>query len=293
MFRKTLFVVLAIGFVTSLVLQAQGGIEIKKGEVYVSGENPGIRLLMKEGADPSTEVSFWRVIYSPAGIGHVCYVTSDITGDGPSSDDVRVALTDNDALADYLSKDIMSVFNKVYVENPFPKSRATFQKSGDTRKEWKETIKSDKYTVELLWRDFYTPFLIDVTGGRPVPVRHHVDVHPRQERRCRHQRQEGRRHSVSRADGCDAKQLRVSGVLGDLGEIIRRPPRGCAEGQRQVRYDGSRRSRVVRNPGTAARLASNSPPSGSVQPTAVIALECLRRYCQVVARHPISTPKML
>ena len=164
-FRKTLFVVLAIGFVTSLVLQAQGGIEIKKGEVYVSGENPGIRLLMKEGADPSTEVSFWRVIYSPAGIGHVCYVTSDITGDGPSSDDVRVALTDNDALADYLSKDIMSVFNKVYVENPFPKSRATFQKSGDTRKEWKETIKSDKYTVELLWRDFYTPFLIDVPVG--------------------------------------------------------------------------------------------------------------------------------
>lgn len=165
MFRKTLFILFAIGLVTSLVLHAQGTVEIKKGKVYVSGENPGIRLLMKEGAPPSTDVSFWRVIYSPVGMGHVCYVTSDITGNGPSSDDVRVALTDNNALADYLSKDIMSVFNKAHVENPFTKSRATFQKSGDTAKEWKETVKGDKYTVELIWKDFYTPFLIDMPVG--------------------------------------------------------------------------------------------------------------------------------
>ena len=164
MLRKTLFILFAVGFATSLVLQAQG-IEIKKGTVYVSGENPGIRLMMKAGAAPTTDVSFWRVIYSPVGMGHVCYVTSDITGNGPSSDDVRVALTDNDALADYISKDIMSVFNMEHVDNPFTKARATFQKSGNTSMEWKETIKGDKYTVELVWRDFYTTFLIDIPVG--------------------------------------------------------------------------------------------------------------------------------
>ena len=167
MLRKTLFILFAIGLATSFVLQAQSAGDIKTGKVYVSGENPGIRLLMKEGAAPSTDVSFWRIIYSPVGMGHVCYITSDITGNGPSSDDVRVALTDNDALADYLSKEIMSAFSKAHVENPFTKYRATFQKSGDTLKEWKETIKSDTYAVELIWRDFYTPFQLDVpVGGR-------------------------------------------------------------------------------------------------------------------------------
>ena len=164
MLRKSLFTLFAIGFATSLALQAQD-IQIKGGAVAVSGENPGIRLMMKEGAPAATDVSFWRVIYSPAGMGHVAYVKSDLTGNGPSSDDVRVALTDNNALADYISNDIMVVFNREHVERPFPKARATFQKSGDTSKEWKETVKGDQYTVELTWRDFYTPFLIDIPVG--------------------------------------------------------------------------------------------------------------------------------
>ena len=154
---------LLLGAVSVVLAQETGG--IKEGKVYVSGENPVIRLSMKEGAAPVTNVSFWRVIYSPAGIGHVCYVTSDPTGNGESPDDIRLAFTDNDALLDYLSKQIMSAFDKVYVERPFPAVRARFQKSGDTLKEWKETIKSDKYTIELLWKDFYEPFLLDTPAG--------------------------------------------------------------------------------------------------------------------------------
>lgn len=164
MLRNTLFILFAVGFTTSLVLQAQG-IEIKKGTVAVSGENPGIRLMMKEGAPAATDVSFWRVVYSPVGMGHVAFVTSDLTGNGPSSDDVRVALADNNALVDYIGRDIMSVFNKAHIEKPFTIVKATFQKSGNTSKEWKETIKGGTYTVELIWRDFYTPFLIDMPVG--------------------------------------------------------------------------------------------------------------------------------
>ena len=166
MLRKIAFVLLGIGLLTSLVLYAQSG-DTKAGKVSVSGENPGIRLLMKEGGTPITSTSFWRVVYSPFGMGHVCYLTTDITGNGPSNDDLRAAFTDNDQLADYISKEIMTVFDKVYVEKPFTKVKASFQKSGDTVKEWKETIKSDKYTIELIWRDFSEPFLIDTpVGGR-------------------------------------------------------------------------------------------------------------------------------
>src|SRR6185437_213537 len=68
----------------------QGGIKI--GKVYVTGENPVIRLLDKPGGTPLTFASYWRIVWSPVGPGHICYLT---TGDGKSSADLRVALTDN------------------------------------------------------------------------------------------------------------------------------------------------------------------------------------------------------
>ena len=36
-------------------------------------ENPFIRLSPKDGEPNSTEASYWRIIFSPAGPGHVLY----------------------------------------------------------------------------------------------------------------------------------------------------------------------------------------------------------------------------
>jgi len=157
-----LILVLALS-VCAFAQQDESG--VKYGKVYISGENPVIRLSLKEGDPAATEVSFWRVIYSPAGMGHVLYIKSDIAGDGKTADDIRTAFTDNEKLLDYLSKQIMSAFNKVYVEDPFPVQKATFTKSGDTLTAWKETIRSDKYTIELAWKDFYEPFQLDTPAG--------------------------------------------------------------------------------------------------------------------------------
>jgi hypothetical protein len=65
---------------------------VKVGKVYVTGENPGIRLLDKEGGTVLTAVSYWRLIWSPAGPRHVAFVT---TGDGKSPGDLRLAFVDN------------------------------------------------------------------------------------------------------------------------------------------------------------------------------------------------------
>jgi hypothetical protein len=143
---------------------------VKRGKVSVSGENPVIRLSFKEGEAAVTDASFWRVIYSPVGMGHVLFLRSDIAGDGKTPDDLRIAFADNEKLADYLSRQIMSAFNKVYAEDPFPVQRATFTRSGDTLTEWKETVKADKYTIDLVWRDFYEPFQLDTpVGGATNP----------------------------------------------------------------------------------------------------------------------------
>ena len=148
--------------ILSAMSNAQDGPKVRGSKVYVSGENPFIALSMKAGDRPLTNVSFWRVIYTPAGRGHACFVTSDITGNGPSSDDIRAVFTDNENLVDYLTKEIMSAFDRSYIEKPFSKIRATFQTKGDTLKEYREIVKSDKHTIELVWRDFYPSLLIDI-----------------------------------------------------------------------------------------------------------------------------------
>lgn len=147
--------------------RGQAPSDVKDGKVAVIGENPGIRLATKEGAAPSTAVSFWRVYQSPAGMGHVCFVTSDVTGDGPTPDDIRLAFTDNAKLADYVATQLMTAFDKAYGEKPLPVRTARFERSGDTATAWTETLKAEGYTIDLVWRDFYEPFAIESRAGVP------------------------------------------------------------------------------------------------------------------------------
>ena len=165
---------LQIGIATSMLLvvpalalaQAAGGVQngVKIGKVFVSGENPVIRLLDKPDGTPLAVASFWRIIWSPVGAGHVCYVT---TGDGKSPGDLRVALVDNQKLFDYLTNDILGTYDKSYLERPFKTIQATFSKSGDALTDWKEVCRSEQYTVELVWRDFYPAFQLDTPTGGP------------------------------------------------------------------------------------------------------------------------------
>jgi hypothetical protein len=140
---------------------------VRDGKVAVIGENPGIRLATKEGAPPSTSVSFWRDSHSPARVGHVCFATSDTDGAGPTPDDVRLAFTDNENLADYVATQLMTAFDKAYGEKPFPVRRARFERRGDTSGAWAETLTADGYTIELVWRELIEPFLIESKAGVP------------------------------------------------------------------------------------------------------------------------------
>ena len=161
-------------FLPGLARAQGGGVQdgVKVGKVYVTGENPGIRLLDKENGVSLTVVSYWRIVWSPVGPGHVCYVT---TGDGKSPDDVRIALTDNRKLYDYLTQQIMVVIDPLIPQRPYTVMQAmindpgqgTFNESWDIMKERKVTCASDKYTVALVWRDFYEPFQVDTPVGGP------------------------------------------------------------------------------------------------------------------------------
>src|SRR5580658_3904588 len=69
------------------------------GDVVLTGQNPFMMLFSGDGP-PSSIVSFWRVHFSPAGVGHALYVRSEITGGAP-----RI-YADNVPLARYIQSEI-------------------------------------------------------------------------------------------------------------------------------------------------------------------------------------------
>src|ERR1044071_1955274 len=95
---------------------------VKVGKVYVTGENPVIRLLDREGGEVLTNASYWRIVWSPHGAGHVCYLT---TGDGKSSSDLRIAFVDNRKMYDFLTQEIMKVLDNSIAQRPFTVVQAT------------------------------------------------------------------------------------------------------------------------------------------------------------------------
>lgn len=168
--RALIAVFTVFGLLLPVLAGAQTGTVrdgVKVGKAYISGENPAIRLFDKPGGILLTYVSFWRVVWSPVGAGHVCYVT---TGDGKSAGDLRIAIVDNQKLFEYLTHQILGSFNRPYLDQPFTVVQGTFKSSGDALKEWKEVCRSAQYTVELTWRDFSEPFQLDIpTGGAQNP----------------------------------------------------------------------------------------------------------------------------
>ncbi len=48
-------------------------------KIILTGENPFVRLSLKDGEPNSTDASYWRIIFSPAGPGHVLYLKSELT----------------------------------------------------------------------------------------------------------------------------------------------------------------------------------------------------------------------
>jgi len=157
MFRRKTFTLVYFAFFFSLLVfsgrvQAQQPTAItSEGKVHITGENPGIRLLDKPGGAILTDVNFWGVDWSPAGAGHVCFLT---TRDAAGKMELRLALYDNPKLVDFVANETMGKLVQGFNDPPFKPVRATFTNTGDSSTERRQTCKSDEYNVELVWRNF-------------------------------------------------------------------------------------------------------------------------------------------
>src|SRR5476649_518596 len=122
--------------------------------VVLTGENPFIRLNETDGTTFSTNASFWRIITSGAGPGHVLYLKSELTGDG-----WRI-YSDNIALARWLQATVQGMLNAELKDLTIPVTEAAFGKSGDARDFWTETVDTVDETIALTWFNIGDPLLI-------------------------------------------------------------------------------------------------------------------------------------
>jgi hypothetical protein len=132
--------------------------------LILTGENPFIRLSESDGGAVTTNASFWRIILSPAGPGHVLYVKSELT-----SDRWRI-YSDNIAMARWLQQTVQGMLNEELADTSIPVTDATFGRSGDARDFWTEHLTAHGETVSLTWYDIGEPLLIHTQPG-PPPAR--------------------------------------------------------------------------------------------------------------------------
>jgi hypothetical protein len=136
--------------------------------VVLTGENPFIRLSAKDGDPLSTDASYWRIIFCPAGPGHVLYLRSELT------DNRWRIYSDNIAMARWLQSTVQGMLNKDLADTTLPVVEAEFSKSGDPRDFWTERVVARGEDISLTWHDLGDPLLIhtqpNATPDRPYGV---------------------------------------------------------------------------------------------------------------------------
>lgn len=136
--------------------------------VIVTGENPFIRLSETDSDSFTTNASFWRIIFSPAGPGHVLYLKSELT------DDRWRIYSDNIAMARWLQSTVQGMLNAETADAAIPVVEAEFSQSGDPGYYWSELIETSEEEINLTWYEIGDPLLIhtqpEAEPGRPYGV---------------------------------------------------------------------------------------------------------------------------
>ncbi|MGA9865851.1 MAG: hypothetical protein WBQ75_05345 [Acetobacteraceae bacterium] len=136
--------------------------------VILTGENPFIRLSATDAGAITTNASFWRILLSPAGPGHVLYLKSELT-----EDKWRI-YSDNIAMARWLQSTVQGMLNPELLDLTIPVIDAECTKSGDARDFWTERFDTTDEEIALTWYRIGEPLLIhtqpNADPGRPYGV---------------------------------------------------------------------------------------------------------------------------
>ena len=142
---------------------------IRPGEVAWSGDNSGIYLKHEPDGDYVTRASYFRVTWSPYGIGNVLVLLSGST---------NVCLHDNEALARWLVADFARHFPQF--ESSPEMDRLDYRRldthcsEGDARTGIRERFRAPGFAVELRWGPAGAAFFVVLPLGRSATGAHEM-----------------------------------------------------------------------------------------------------------------------
>jgi hypothetical protein len=137
---------------------------VDANRVILTGENSVIRLNKADNDAFTTNATFWRLVTSPRGSGHVLYLKSELT-------DARWRIySDNIAMARWLQSTVLGAINAELRDDAIPVAEAQFSRSGDARDFWTERLEARDEAIALTWYALGEPFLVH-TQPNSIPGR--------------------------------------------------------------------------------------------------------------------------
>lgn len=133
----------------------------------MTGENSFLRLSSDGGATFIHRTSHWRVLWCPAGQGHVLFIESPLVGKSP-----RI-FADNAGVARFLQRTIETLLHKPFADESLPITEAKFERGGHALSTVEERVITARETIVLSWWNLMEPFVLTLPPGalnRPLGV---------------------------------------------------------------------------------------------------------------------------
>ena len=122
--------------------------------VILTGENSVIRLSTIDSDSFTTNATFWRMLSSPGGPGHVLYLKSELT-------EARWRIySDNIAMARWLQSTVLGAINVELRDLNITVTDAQFSRSGNARDFWTERLDTGDEQIVLTWYQLGEPLLV-------------------------------------------------------------------------------------------------------------------------------------
>ena len=134
---------------------------VDPNRIVMTSENPFVRLATEDNDDYTTSVSFWRMTFCPAGPGHVLFAKSELT------DNQWRIYSDNPAMTRWLQQTIQGMLTPELKDESLAIAEATFSKSGDPLKSYKEIIKAGGDEIVCSWSNMREPMMLHTQPGTP------------------------------------------------------------------------------------------------------------------------------
>ena len=146
------------------------------GQVDWTGENPGMYLKAGPEGDWTSLLSFFRVTWSPHGIGHALILLEDPQATRPGAH--NLCLTDNEPMARYLVDSFMSHFaafrGRALLQTLPYHPLDSVHRGGDTRTAYSEHVKGAGLDIVLTWASLGKPYAVDMAPDLTATGRHQM-----------------------------------------------------------------------------------------------------------------------